>query len=387
MYKRVVVCGLLLVVLLACHGANTPVPDTTPAVTPSLTAGRCGDGVCGPAEDAFNCPADCTVQGDTLPGDEIPPLYFFYAIHTHGTGDYLPYQDDSMQTIDPQVADNMLAAIEGIAEVMDRYGARGTWEVVYGTATGLCTYQGPDHVFAQLQAAGHEIGAHAHQMEDIARAVSALQDDCGIVPQTNSGFITFITSAQAGQQQAMMSLALQNTLDLGMTAGTVNFSPGGGRNPFGALCDNQLGVGNDMWPQSGNLMFPWQPDYANQNVCAHDPTGEVVLVDHVSIEWLILPGSDGPPDVVGDAHFAQLQDWFDAALDYMAEQRPQRVAAWGFVTHITEYAVGGHGEHGPDPQALAALDRFLAYVDTQRADGRVVYTTAAEIADLVAAEQ
>jgi hypothetical protein len=31
---------------------------------------------------------------------------------------------------------------------------------------------------------------------------------------------------------------------------------------------------------------------------------------------------------------------------------------------------------------LAALDRFLAYVDSKRAEGRIIYATASEIADL-----
>ena len=179
-----------------------------------------------------------------------------------------------------------------------------------------------------------------------------------------------------------MSLALQVSVDLGMTVGTTNLSPGGGRNPFGALCDDQLGVGNDMWAQSGNLMFPWRPDYVNRDVCADDPQGGMVLVDHVSIEWLILSGEQGPPDVVGDAHFEQLRGWFDGALQYVEQERSERAAVWGFVTHISEYAVGSRAENPPDPEALAALDRFLAYVDSKRAEGRVVYVTADEVADL-----
>jgi hypothetical protein len=172
-----------------------------------------------------------------------------------------------------------------------------------------------------------------------------------------------------------------------MGVGTTNLSPGGGKNPFGALCNDQLGVGNGMWAQSRNLMLPWRPDYEGQNICSHNPQGAMVLVDHVSIEWLILPGEQGPPDVVGDAHFDQLRGWLDGALWYMEQERSERVAVWGFVTHITEYSVGSKGENPPDPEALAALDRFLAYVDSKRAEGRVVYVTAGEAADLALANQ
>jgi hypothetical protein len=69
------------------------------------------------------------------------------------------------------------------------------------------------------------------------------------------------------------------------------------------------------------------------------------------------------------------------------EERPERVAVWGFVTHITEYAEGSKAESPPDPAAMAALDRFLAYVDGKRAEGRVVYVTAGEAADLAFPER
>ena len=66
----------------------------------------------------------------------------------------------------------------------------------------------------------------------------------------------------------------------------------------------------------------------------------------------------------------------------METHRPDRTAAWGFVTHITEYAVGSAAENPPDPASLEALGRFLAYVDEKRAQGRVVYATARDIAEL-----
>jgi hypothetical protein len=137
-----------------------------------------------------------------------------------------------------------------------------------------------------------------------------------------------------------------------------------------------------MWAQSGNLMFPWRPDHQDRDVCVDSPQGRMVLVDHVSIEWVILPGGGGPPDVLADTHFDQLRGYFDGALQYAEQERPERVMVWGFVTHITEYAPGSKGESPPDPEALAALDRFLAYVDAKRAEGRVVYVTASEAADL-----
>jgi hypothetical protein len=43
---------------------------------------------------------------------------------------------------------------------------------------------------------------------------------------------------------------------------------------------------------------------------------------------------------------------------------------------------GRSAENLPEASALDALDRFLSYVDSKRAEGRVVYATSSEIADL-----
>ncbi|MEW5941019.1 MAG: hypothetical protein AB1750_15235 [Chloroflexota bacterium] len=355
---------ILLVPALACNLVQSA-PVTAPTQAPL-------------PENGNRPPATASVPAE-VPAAEIPPLYFFYAIHTHVQGDWLPYESPPMLRLDTRAADNMLLAITAIQQVLDRYGAKGTWEVVYGTAKGLCTYQGQNHIFRQLEAAGHEIAVHAHRTEDIGRAAENLRTDCGMNPQTTSGFIAEVSKAGTGGAQEAMIEAIEVSLANGLTVGTENLSPGGGKNPFAELCANQFGVGNDMWRESGNLMFPWRPDYPNGNICADNPQAQLVFVDHVSIEWLTLAGG-GMPDVVGDAQFDALRQMFDAALAYMEQNRPQQVAAWGFVTHITEYAPGSKAENPPDPQVLAALDRFMAYVAQKAAEGRVIFATAGEIA-------
>ena len=81
--------------------------------------GECGDGVCDGPETAENCPADCQIgSGPTsrapLPPGAIeadaPPLFFFYAVHVHGSKEYLPYADPGRTVVDPVAAENMLAA-------------------------------------------------------------------------------------------------------------------------------------------------------------------------------------------------------------------------------------------------------------------------------------
>jgi hypothetical protein len=399
--KRVFVFFVGMVLLLgACikdegkEIISESVTDPVTIVDVGGSESRCGDGFCDGPENRDNCPADC-LEGDlegvipspSKPSPEIralPPLYFFYAIHVHGSDENLPYTDTSRLNLNLQVAENMIAAVEDIGEILDRYGVKGTWEVLPATATGICSFQGKDHVFHQLIARGHEVGTHAHRIDDIQNSYWALENDCGITAKTTSGFIAQIGSYDTDEVQSAMSLSIQASLDLGMTTGTTNLSPGGGRNPFAELCSDQIGLDNDMWSRSGNLMFPWRPDVLHQDVCAHNDEGPLIFVDHVSIEWIKLPGQEGVPDVLTDQNFTQLRNWFNGALQYMQEEKPQRIAVWGFVTHITEFAIGSKAEYPLDPEALAALDHFLAYVDSKRMEGKIVYATVSEIADLVA---
>ncbi len=65
-----------------------------------------------------------------------------------------------MTQLDTQAAENVIAAIDGIDEVLDRYQVKGTYELTYGVAKGLCEYQGDNHIFNQLQAEGDEIAVH-----------------------------------------------------------------------------------------------------------------------------------------------------------------------------------------------------------------------------------
>jgi hypothetical protein len=314
---------------------------------------------------------------------EAPPLYFFYAIHVHGSKEYLPYTDPTQTAIDPIAAENMLAAIEGIAAVLERYGAKATWEFMAPTVQGLVEYQGGPEIFERLLAKGHEIGVHGHRMDAIPMAVDALNQYARIDPVTSSGFLTQVPVTGEAQAQSAMSLVMRMTVENGLSVGTVNFSPGGEMNSVSEACDDQLGTGNDMYAETGNLMFPWRPDYLNEDLCSDLPDGKITLIDHVSLTGFILPGESAPPDVLAGPHFDQLQGYFDQALDYMVENQPERTAAWGFVTHIIEYAVGSIVENPPEDSALEALDGFLAYVDSYQEAGLVIYATASEIAEQV----
>ena len=409
--KNIFVLLILVFLVTGCRvleQAAAPTPGEAGVDSAPEPKNQCGDGVCDGPETAENCPGDCqqvpmpsftpaldtslppmpssTPALDTSPPpalDTPPPLYFFYAIHAHGANDLLPYTDPGMTDIDPGVAENMIAAIEGIAAVLDEYGVKGTWEFLPATVKGLVTYQGEDNIFVELLSNGHEIGVHAHKLDDVLASAQALRDYGGISPVTTSGFITQVSKAGLDEAQSAMSEAVALPVGLGLTVGTTNLTPGISKNPLGTICNDGFGVGNDMWEQTGNLMFPWRPDYIHEDICSDNPASEMVFVSHASIESLILPDADGPPDVLDARHFNQLKGQFEAALSYMADNQPQRAADWGFVTHIIEYALGSQGENPPDPAALGALSDFLSYVDSKQDQGLVVYATAAEIANLI----
>lgn len=283
---------------LSDNSTEAPKPELTEP--PSVqSANQCGDGICAGPENIDRCPEDCDapVTASTQPPSEgmIPPLYFFDVIHTHGEGDWKPYEGPPMVNLDTEVADNMLALINGIRTSLDRYGAQGSWEVVYGTTKGLCAHQGENHVFRQLLDSGHEIAIHAHRTEHIETAYQSFKDNCGIAANTASGFILDADRAGlTGAQDALVS-AIEISIILGMTVGTENLSPGGEKNTFAELCDNQIGDGNDMWASTGNLMFPWRPNYTERNICEHDPEGSMVFVDHVNPIGCLLPIKEGQP--------------------------------------------------------------------------------------------
>ncbi len=384
MRRCIMLLCLAAVIMAACTSAPGSNPD------PPSQRGECGDGTCDGPENHQTCPEDCNPpeaasQIAAVPDEDVPPLYFFYVIHAHVSGDTLPY-DTTMNQIDTEVAANMVAAIEGIQAALDRYGIPASWHVTYGGASGFCDYGGPDHVLNRLLDAGHEVGLHAHHTEDIQAAYQALTLDCGITPEVGSGHL--LDAHLAGQfgdiaaAQNAMTLSLDISSGLGVPIVTENLSPGGEKNVFADACDNQLGIGNSMWAETGNLMFPWRPDYQAGDICTHNPQSDVIFLDHVSIEYA-LTAMHEMPDVWGEPEFSKLQAYLDAALAYMREQNPERVAVWGFVSHIIEYAVGGSAENPPDPGALEALDQFLAYVDSMHAQGLLEYATPGQIAGMI----
>ena len=64
-----------------------------------------------------------------------------------------------------------------------------------------------------------------------------------------------------------------------------------------------------------------------------------------------------------------------------------RDTTWGFVTYIVESAEGSKGGNPSESNALTALRDFLVNVNITEDQGLVVFAAAAEIADLVEAQE
>ncbi|NOZ06589.1 MAG: DNRLRE domain-containing protein [Chloroflexi bacterium] len=353
---------------------DTPLPTRTPfptqTATPTLTPAG--------SSTPFHLYLPMILHNAAPSFTQIPPLYFFYVDHTHLAQDYSPYTDSSMLVLDTAAVTNTLQTIEAMAAVFDKYGVKVAWEPSYGMARALCTVGGTNHIFRRLANAGHEVDIIAHGYQNYANAAQVLNSVCGIASTAVGGLSYGAASAPANQRQAKIAQGIQTVMNLGMEVGTVGMT----ENPLMTTCNNQIGVGNDMWQQTGNLMFPWRPDWQNQDVCADVAGNTFVLLDLLPMDiWTGYSGNTLPPPLTA-SQFANLRTWFDAALTYMETNRPTRIAAWGFVAHPHDFTTSADGHSPPDPTALAALDGFLAYVDQKHQEGRVVYAVPGEIASL-----
>jgi hypothetical protein len=300
------------------------------------------------------------------------PLSVFYVIHVQTGNDNAPYTDASLSRIDPVQVRNIVSIIQGIAQVAEKHGMPITWEFPQPMAQGLCSAPKHPNPVEALASAGHEIGAYAHS-DSIASVYQTLAA-CGYPPSTIGGFM--IDASRSSDPQAVFSQELALAVQAGFRYATVNLSPTDNprSNPFGALCHNTMGEGNDMWAQTGNLLFPWYPDYEHRNICAAATSGDILFVDHVQADWMFGPGGRTVP-VLTDENFATLRGWLDGALAYMDANRPTRPAAWGFVSHISEYTPKNNAGAPPSRDALAALDRFLTYLEQLQDEGKIRLVT------------
>lgn len=292
---------------------------------------------------------------DCIPVTPTAVLDFFYAVHIHVPNDYATPSQTEFNDI--------TTTVSRMADILEAHGARGTFESVFKYAEAALLYQGAaDNILKQLETRGHEVAAHAHNADMFQLGYDALVS-AGVQNITTVGGRTVIPG-----DATTFGDTVELAANVGFTVLTDNWSP---TDTFGGAdwcSDFGLG-GNTMYNETNNIMHPWRPDYSD--ICAHNPAGQVVYVDHAIPDWFIPPN----PNPVGDANFNILKPWFEASLQYVDTQQ---VNAWGFVSHQTEYNYPGTWTVSED--SVAALDRFLTYVDGFVAQGSVRYATARGIA-------
>jgi hypothetical protein len=335
-----------------------------------------------------------------LPDGKLPPfpkdgqvpsvakLNVFYVIHAHLSDDRLPYDSKLMKDgdLNGTKADNMVALIRAIKAVADKHGLKIAWQPTIGPAKGFCQHQGSDHIFKELLGEGHEIGVHAHKSADLEPTYDYLTNDCGLDAKqitSGSGYQAFLGNTTGAERTALFSESVKQYTGWGVTVGTSNLIPDSdGSHEMAPVCTTQWGKNSDSWKTTGNFLYPWKPDISNAVPCDHDPNGTFVMVDHSGPDWTLASGKKA--NVLTDLEFGELQVYFDAAVSAAANTGNTgtngNVAAWGFVTHITEYTAHNTGEGSPNQGALDALDTFLSYIDTKRDQGLVTYSTPSNIA-------
>jgi hypothetical protein len=378
--QRYVFVGIFLLVA-GCAESTSTSDDVTSAPdsnVPGDTSQPTPDGTT-PSLDSVKPPGKKDVQ---LPGKSV--LNVFYVIHLHLSDDRLPYDSKLMKDSDLNAdkADNMVSIVNSIKGVADKHGLKIGWQPTIGPAKGFCAHHRSNHIFKQLLADGHEVGIHAHKVADLQPTYDYLRNDCGLAENeiTNaSGYQVFLGDRTGAGRAAYFSEIVQTISGWNIHVGTSNIAPeSDGSHEMAPLCTEQWGDNTDSWKTTDNLLYPWKPDVESEVPCAHNPAGVFVMVDHSGPEWTITDA--GKANVLSGTEFNQLKVHFDAALDAVAGGTDGHVAAWGFVTHISEYTTNNKGQTTAHQGALDALDAFLSYVDTKRDEGLAVYSSPAAIA-------
>lgn len=367
--------ALVAMIAVACNHTNPGGTEPTSTTAPGGESSSTTTGSTAPSTASTSTPTSSTSSTTSTVEAPDEPIHLFYSVHVHGTNDYMPYTSEAMDTIDPAEAEGLRSHILEIAEALEAHGARGSFHFVYGASQGLCT-EYPD-LIPRLLGAGHEVGVHAHRNSDVERAVASLETYCGVQPVTGSGLMAMANtdhSPQPGNQ----------VITDGSLADSMSELAGEGVEQILDNIAKDCGHPRGIPEGAGNILYPWQPAYTGEEArpCEHDPNGDLVNIDHVSITEYRT--SDGQADTLGQEQFDHLVDLFETAI--AGKDESEAVVAWGFVTHTHEYVIGTDIADAADGDALAALDAFLDELEDYVSDGVAVWSTGAEIAELYRAQ-
>lgn len=327
---------------------------------PQVTTGVAGD------------PAPVASTSGSTGATKSDPLRVFYVMHLHGFGGRLSGTAPMTQ------ADylGMAAAVRQLAGVFEAHGARVTFEALQSVVDAAVQFEGPGaNLLTELEARGHEVGAHSHV-----------------------GTAAFSPTEWRETRERLLAAGVQEVTTIGSRVtdlvGDSGVAVAGGAG-YSVLTDNLCPVDSRTvaffpflvttpdWGLGGNagyqdtwcFVHPWRPAVDRGDFNAHDPTGAVIYVDHVTGDWLAGAAVGG----LTQTQFAPLYPLLDAALK--AGGASGQVTSWGLVSHETEY-LGGDALYDPtrplEPAALAALEAFLTHVDGF--GDRVEWVTVRELA-------
>lgn len=291
-----------------------------------------------------------------------PRVNVFYIIHVHSGADRRP----EMAPLSGSEFDGTVAAIVKIADVLEAHSAVGTFHVMQNFADAVVRFQGVDNnILKDLEKRGHEVGAHVHtdlfnQWQNTREAI------------IRAGIPEVYTLSGVKRTRLSGNEAFKRVADLGFKVATGNNSP---LDPLPMDGFKDSGIWgfekNQAYRSAGAFLYPWMPDYEKHSISTHNPNGKVLYLDAVPPNLWMGAGS------LDDAAFGRLRKYFDSAV---AASSGDRMAAWGFVTHETEY----QSEHGlfepsnpPHDAALKALDDFLKFID--KMGGNIAWSTPKKI--------
>ncbi len=327
-----------------------------------------------------------------------PKLQLFYAVHAHAMAMEGSTFDTSLVRLDRQAAKNIADAFVALGDVLERHGARASFQLTEAALTAVCQVAGPQ-VLQGLADRGHDVAVHGHDPDEMVAAAAALRTKCGLRATTGSGLVgpgtvvrggggmgrppragggmrpppqgggldprVFVSGAQAAERAGLRVL-------------TLNATPSAAREPaISRSCSRRFGA-NPGTPNSGALPFAWRPNLAAGDVCGDGGRG-LVLLDHAPGDWLLDPYGSGRDsvDLAGDTEFAKLKPLLQAALS--TPTVPGRTASWGFVSHLHEFMPGTSGSQPVSAESLAAFDRWLRWIERSAA-GQAAWSTPPEIA-------
>lgn len=377
-----------------------------------VNQGRCGDGICGSIEKTNNiCQQDCKQDGQVIneqeqSGDkqEKNPLQVFFILHVEPgeTG------ESEERQLSQGAYNRIKEATLKIADILEKHGMKGNFEMVYRVSTDALTYEGSNSFIKKLKDRGHLIALHSHHwmlMQNEAQCQQLCGSKCfssgsslspeqkrdgcfvrtggiedGLQALKNLGFNNIITMAFRSFAKTEVdsgSYEFSRAEKLGAKIVNDNYSPLDKMAHWSKECSD-FGEGDNNWyGETGNFLHPWRPDYEHGNLCSHNKNGKILYIDQVSGDWFSL--DSGKHKTLTKENFDTLRGYSKNALNHLSAEQ---LNVWGWPQHEVEYLsqdskgmFSGNYNQG----ALDALDGFLSELDEYKNDGKIKYATLEDI--------